>query len=71
MDNLSENILPLVFKLEDGSLVFVGDDKGLRSFDNGSSWGDIGHLSGGTVMTSPRLSKEEILSLKSEGKLPQ
>ena len=67
----SEEKLPLVFKLDDGSLEYLSDGKLLRSFDKGLSWSKSSGLSLGTIMTSPRLSKDEILSLKSSGKLPQ
>jgi len=71
MENPEEEKLPLVFKLDDGSLVLYSKSKPFRSFDGGESWGDVGKLSCGTVMTSPLLSKEEILSLKSVGRLPK
>jgi len=71
MENPEEEKLPFVFKLDDGSLVYLGKEKFFRSFDSGNSWGDTGGLSCGTIMTSPRLSKEEILSLKSAGMLPE
>lgn len=32
----SDESLPLVYKLDDGSLFFIGNGKGLRSFNGGT-----------------------------------
>ncbi|HPS64868.1 MAG TPA: hypothetical protein PK447_04770 [Ignavibacteria bacterium] len=71
MENPKEEKLPTVCKLDDGSLVILLEDKPLRSFDNGKSWGELGKLTFGTLFTAPDLSIEEILSLKSAGRLPK
>ncbi|HPS64869.1 MAG TPA: hypothetical protein PK447_04775 [Ignavibacteria bacterium] len=71
MENPEEKKLPIVCKLDDGSLVYMSDGKWFRSFDGGLSWGNVGKLSAGNVFTAPYLSKEEILSLKSAGRLPK